>query len=316
MAATPVPKTEVGTDSPFNGLFRKKEMIFRKEEDPARISKQETDLDLLNLYIEEIGKWPLLTREEETELAAEAAAGSDEAKHRLVEANLRLVVFIAKGFTGNGVALLDLIQEGNLGLMHAVDKYDHTRGVRLNTYAVYWIVHYLDAAITKYARTVRLPETKVRLIRRIKRTAWELRKRNDADPEAADVAAALGLTEELVRELQKLGMEPLSLEAPIEADDTDPYSNVFLADAELDPEEEVGKSLLKEQIRKALNMLTPRERKVLILRYGLEGRDPRTYEQIGALFAVSGERIRQIEAVAIQKLRRPECAALLRDFVK
>lgn len=316
MTFMPIPKTEAGAGSPPDVLVRKKKKAFGAVENPARIPRQETDLDLLQLYTEEIASRPLLTREEEAELAAEAAAGSEEAKHRLVEANLRLVVLIARSFTGNGLALLDLIQEGNLGLMHAVDKFDHTRGYRLTTYATYWILHYLDKAITRDGRTIRLPERKVHLIRRINRTTWELRKRTGVEPEAADIAEELGLPEDLVREMQFIGLTPISLEAPIETEDSEQFSDLIPAGPDTDPEELVGNALLKEQIRKALDMLKPREKHVLILRYGLDGEEPRTYKQIGILFGVSDERIRQIEGAAIQKLRKPKYAALLKDFLK
>lgn len=272
--------------------------------------------DILDLYMEEVGTHALLTQEEETELAKAAAAGDESAKHRLIEANLRLVIFIAKHYVSSGLPLPDLIQEGNIGLMKAVERYDPSLGYRLSTYAIYWIRSSITRAIMEQRRTIRLSEHMERIIKRMSRVSLQLEQKLEYEPGTEEIAAILGLSAETVKRIQILSQNPLSLDAAIAWEADDHLVDLIDTDDVMDPEELISEALMKEQIRQALATLTPRERRILILRFGLEDEDRHTLEEVSREYGISKERVRQIEAMAIRKLRRPPCAGMLKDFVR
>lgn len=271
--------------------------------------------DPVKVYLKEIGKIPLLTAEEEIDLAIRIAQNDLKAKQRLEEANLRLVVSIAKKYSGRGMHFLDLIQEGNLGLIKAVEKFDYTKGFKFSTYATWWIRQAITRAIADQARTIRIPVHMVETINKVKKANSQLLHLNGKEPTADDIAEVLDMSVEKVREIMRVAQEPVSLETPI-GEEEDSHLGDFIPDEEaLAPADAASQALLKEEIAAALSTLTPREAKVLSLRFGLEDGHPRTLEEVGKEFNVTRERIRQIEAKALRKLRHPNRSKRLRDFV-
>ncbi len=271
--------------------------------------------DPVRVYLKEIGRVPLLTSEEEIELAIRISDDDKKAKQRLAEANLRLVVSIAKRYVGRGMQFLDLIQEGNLGLIKAVEKFDYTKGFKFSTYATWWIRQAITRAIADQARTIRIPVHMVETINKVKKTSSQLLHKNGHDPSAEEIAEELDMSPDKVREILRLAQEPVSLETPI-GEEEDSHLGDFIPDDEaLSPADAASISLLKEQLAEVLKTLTPREEKVLSLRFGLEDGHPRTLEEVGKEFNVTRERIRQIEAKALRKLRHPSRSKKLRDFL-
>ena len=271
--------------------------------------------DPVRVYLKEIGRVPLLTSEEEIELAIRIVEDDKKAKQRLAEANLRLVVSIAKRYVGRGMQFLDLIQEGNLGLIKAVDKFDYTKGFKFSTYATWWIRQAITRAIADQARTIRIPVHMVETINKVKKTSSQLLHKNGHDPSAEEIAQELDMAPDKVREILRLAQEPVSLETPI-GEEEDSHLGDFIPDDDaLSPADAASISLLKEQLSEVLKTLTPREEKVLSLRFGLEDGHPRTLEEVGKEFNVTRERIRQIEAKALRKLRHPSRSKKLRDFL-
>ena len=271
--------------------------------------------DPVRMYLKEIGKVPLLTPEEEQELARRMADGDEEAKRRMAEANLRLVVSIAKRYVGRGMLFLDLIQEGNLGLIKAVDKFDYTKGYKFSTYATWWIRQAITRAIADQARTIRIPVHMVETINKVIRVSRQLLQELGHDPSAEEIAAEMNIPVEKVRDILKIAQEPVSLETPI-GEEEDSHLGDFIPDEDAsEPSEAASFSLLKEQLMEVLDTLTPREEKVLRLRFGIEDGRTRTLEEVGKEFNVTRERIRQIEAKALRKLRHPSRSKKLRDFL-
>ena len=261
--------------------------------------------DPVRMYLKEIGRVPLLTAEEEVELARRMEAGDERARHRLEEANLRLVVSIAKRYVGRGMLFLDLIQEGNLGLLKAVEKFDYSKGYKFSTYATWWIRQAITRAIADQARTIRIPVHMVETINKYIRISRQLLQELGRDPTPEEVAKHMGLGTSRVREIMKIAQEPVSLETPI-GEEEDSHLGDFIEDeAALDPADAASMMLLKEQIADVLKTLAPREAEVLRLRFGLEDGRSRTLEEVGQSFGVTRERIRQIEAKALRKLRHP-----------
>ena len=271
--------------------------------------------DPVRMYLKEIGKVPLLTAEEEKELAMKMEAGDMEAKKRLAEANLRLVVSIAKRYVGRGMLFLDLIQEGNLGLIKAVEKFDYRKGYKFSTYATWWIRQAITRAIADQARTIRIPVHMVETINKLIRVQRQLLQELGREPYPEEIAEKMGLPVERVREIQKISQEPVSLETPI-GEEEDSHLGDFIQDANVPvPAEAAAFTLLKEQLVEVLGTLTEREQKVLCLRFGLEDGRARTLEEVGKEFDVTRERIRQIEAKALRKLRHPSRSRKLKDYL-
>ena len=270
--------------------------------------------DPVRMYLKEIGKVPLLTPEEEQGLAKRMAEGDEEAKRRMAEANLRLVVSIAKRYVGRGMLFLDLIQEGNLGLIKAVEKFDYTKGYKFSTYATWWIRQAITRAIADQARTIRIPVHMVETINKVIRVSRQLLQELGHDPSAEEIAAEMNMPVDKVRDILKIAQEPVSLETPI-GEEEDSHLGDFIPDEDAsEPSEAASFSLLKEQLMEVLDTLTPREKKVLELRFGIVDGRTRTLEEVGKEFNVTRERIRQIEAKALRKLRHPSRSKKLRDF--
>ena len=274
--------------------------------------------DPVKVYLKEIGRVPLLSPDEEIQLALAIQEGGPEgerAKQRLSEANLRLVVSIAKRYVGRGMQFLDLIQEGNLGLIKAVEKFDHTKGFKFSTYATWWIRQAITRAIADQARTIRIPVHMVETINKVKKVSSQLLHENGHEPSAEEIAERLDMPVDKVREIMRVAQEPVSLETPI-GEEEDSHLGDFIPDDDAPvPAEAASQTLLKEQLADVLKTLTPREEKVLRLRFGLEDGRPRTLEEVGKVFNVTRERIRQIEAKALRKLRHPSRSKKLRDFL-
>ena len=271
--------------------------------------------DPVRMYLKEIGKVPLLTPEEEQELARRMADGDEEAKRRMAEANLRLVVSIAKRYVGRGMLFLDLIQEGNLGLIKAVDKFDYMKGYKFSTYATWWIRQAITRAIADQARTIRIPVHMVETINKVIRVSRQLLQELGHDPSAEEIAEEMGMPVDKVRDILKIAQEPVSLETPI-GEEEDSHLGDFIPDEDAsEPSEAASFSLLREQLMTVLDTLTPREKKVLELRFGIVDGRTRTLEEVGKEFNVTRERIRQIEAKALRKLRHPSRSKKLRDFL-
>ena len=271
--------------------------------------------DPVRMYLKEIGKVPLLTPDEEQDLAKRMADGDEEAKRRMAEANLRLVVSIAKRYVGRGMLFLDLIQEGNLGLIKAVDKFDYTKGYKFSTYATWWIRQAITRAIADQARTIRIPVHMVETINKVIRVSRQLLQELGHDPSAEEIAEEMGMPVDKVRDILKIAQEPVSLETPI-GEEEDSHLGDFIPDEDAsEPSEAASFSLLKEQLMTVLDTLTPREKKVLELRFGIVDGRTRTLEEVGKEFNVTRERIRQIEAKALRKLRHPSRSKKLRDFL-
>ncbi len=272
--------------------------------------------DHVRMYLKEIGKVPLLSADEEIEFARLMSEGDEEAKKKLTEANLRLVVSIAKRYVGRGMLFLDLIQEGNLGLIKAVEKFDYTKGYKFSTYATWWIRQAITRAIADQARTIRIPVHMVETINKLIRVSRQLLQDLGREPSPEEIAKEMGMSLEKVREIMKIAQEPVSLETPI-GEEEDSHLGDFIPDDDAPaPSEAASFMLLKEQLMDVLNTLTPREEKVLRLRFGLEDGRARTLEEVGGVFDVTRERIRQIEAKALRKLRHPSRSKKLKDFLE
>ena len=272
--------------------------------------------DPVRMYLKEIGKVPLLTADEEIELAKRMEHGDEEAKKRLCEANLRLVVSIAKRYVGRGMLFLDLIQEGNLGLIKAVDKFDYTKGYKFSTYATWWIRQAITRSIADQARTIRIPVHMVETINKLIRVSRQLLQTYGREPTPEEIGVEMGISVEKVREIQKIAQEPVSLETPI-GEEEDSHLGDFIPDEDVPaPAEAAAFSMLKEQLVEVLDTLTDREQKVLKLRFGLEDGRARTLEEVGKEFDVTRERIRQIEAKALRKLRHPSRSKKLKDYLE
>ncbi len=292
--------------------------------DEAQIGRLEKELspsgvtldDPVRAYLKEIGTVPLLAAEEEAALAAAARAGDAAARRRLCEANLRLVVSVAMRFAGRGLPFFALIQEGNLGLMKAAEKFEPERGFKFSTYATWWIRQAITRAIADQGRTIRIPVHLVESINRVKKTSSELLHQNGREPTAAEIAVRLAIEPDRVSQLLQLSQEPVSLETPV-GEEEDARIEDFISDeAAGAPADEAGRELLHKELEAVLASLTPRERQVLALRFGLEDGNPRTLEELGRAFNVTRERVRQIEAKALRKLRHPSRAKRLRDYLE
>ncbi len=271
--------------------------------------------DPVRMYLKEIGKIPLLSPERETYLAEQITLGNKAAKDELIEANLRLVVSIAKRHVGKGMYFLDLIQEGNLGLIKAVEKFDYSKGYKFSTYATWWIRQAITRAIADQARTIRIPVHMVETIHKVSRKARELLQEYGREPTTDEIAKALDMTPEKVREIMKIAQDPVSLETPI-GEEEDSHLGDFVEDNDSPtPSDSASDSLLREQLCTILHTLTPREEQVIKLRFGLEDGRPRTLEEVGKKFEITRERIRQIEAKALRKLRHPSRSKTLKDYL-
>lgn len=272
--------------------------------------------DPVRMYLKEIGRIPLLSSEEEIELAKRMEGGDEEAKKKLSEANLRLTVSIAKRYSGRGMQFLDLIQEGNLGLIKAVEKFDYRKGYKFSTYATWWIRQSITRAIADQARTIRIPVHMVETMNRVNRTSRRLLQEYGREPTPEEIAEAMNLPVERVLEISKISQEPVSLETPI-GEEEDSHLGDFIQDEHIPvPADEAAHTLLREQLEKVMDTLSEREQKVLALRFGLEDGKPHTLEEVGREFQVTRERIRQIEAKALRKLRHPTRSRKLRDFLE
>ncbi|NLJ95479.1 MAG: RNA polymerase sigma factor RpoD [Clostridiaceae bacterium] len=287
-----------------------------EDDDDGRIFTDSVIVDdPVRMYLKEIGRVDLLTADEEKELAARMEMGDEEAKDHLTTANLRLVVSIAKRYTGRGLSFLDLIQEGNLGLIKAVDKFDYRKGFKFSTYATWWIRQAITRAIADQARTIRIPVHMVETINKMIRIQRQLLQKLGREPEPEEVAEEMEVTVEKVREIMKISQEPVSLEKPI-GEEEDSFLGDFIPDDDApSPSDQASFALLKEQLFEVLEELTPRESKVLRLRFGLDDGRTRTLEEVGREFDVTRERIRQIEAKALRKLRHPSKSQKLRDYL-
>ena len=275
--------------------------------------------DPVRMYLKEIGKVPLLTADEEIEIAKKMLEGGPEAeaaKKKLAEANLRLVVSIAKRYVGCGMLFLDLIQEGNLGLIKAVEKFDYTKGFKFSTYATWWIRQAITRAIADQARTIRIPVHMVETINKLIRVSRQLLQEKGREPQPEEIAEAMGISVEKVREIIKIAQEPVSLETPIGEEENSHLGDFIQDDDAPPPAEAASFTLMKEQLMSVLDTLTPREKKVLSLRFGLEAGRQRTLEEVGQEFNVTRERIRQIEAKALRKLRHPSRSKKLKDYLE
>ncbi len=271
--------------------------------------------DPVRMYLREIGKIPLLTYEEELDLAKKVLEGDEEAKQKLAESNLRLVVSIAKKYVGRGMLFLDLIQEGNMGLIKAVEKFDYTKGYKFSTYATWWIRQAITRAIADQARTIRIPVHMVETINKLIRTSRDLLQRLGREPTPEEISKEIELPVDKVLEIQKIAQDPVSLETPIGEEDDSHLGDFIQDDDSPAPQDSVAYTLLKEQLEEVMNTLTPREAKVLKLRFGLEDGKARTLEEVGKEFMVTRERIRQIEAKALRKLRHPSRSKKLKDYM-
>ena len=291
-----------------------KDIMFKDVEDMSFVENLNID-DPVKMFLKEIGKIPLLTFEEENELAERMVNGDDDAKKQLIESNLRLVVSIAKKYIGRGMQFLDLIQEGNLGLIKAVDKFDQTKGYKFSTYATWWIRQAITRAIADQARTIRIPVHMVETINKLIRTSRHLLQTLGREPTPEELATELEMPVERVREVLKVAQEPISLETPVGEEDESNLGNFIPDDDAPSPSEQAADVLLREHIEEVMQTLTPREAKVLKLRFGLQDGRMRTLEEVGKEFDVTRERIRQIEAKALRKLRHPSRSKRLKDFM-
>ena len=295
---------------------------YREDKDGEDIDLDAIDLlegigteDPVRMYLKEIGTVPLLSADEELRLAKRKAEGDESAKERLIEANLRLVVSIAKRYTGRGMSFLDLVQEGNLGLIKGVEKFDYTKGYKLSTYATWWIRQSVTRALADQARTIRVPVHMVETINKLIRVSRQLLQELGREPTPEEIAAELDMPVERVREILKISQEPVSLETPI-GEEEDSHLGDFIQDDNVPvPAEAAAQTLLKEQLDEVLDTLTEREQKVLRLRFGMNDGRARTLEEVGKEFDVTRERIRQIEAKALRKLRHPSRSRKLRDYL-
>ncbi len=322
-----IPAVEQNTEEServFN-LLQEMEIAVKDSEDEEEEQEKAAELeplegisidDPVRMYLKEIGRVPLLTAQEEVDLAKRMERGDEEAKRKLIEANLRLVVAIAKKYVGRGMLFLDLIQEGNLGLIRAVEKFDWRKGFKFSTYATWWIRQAITRALADQARTIRIPVHMVETINKLVRISRQLLQQKGREPTPEEIAEEMKLPVERVREIMKIAQEPISLETPI-GEEEDSHLGDFIEDADaLAPAEAASYTMLKEQLEGVLETLTARERNVLKLRFGLEDGRPRTLEEVGREFGVTRERIRQIEAKALRKLRHPSRSKRLKDFIE
>jgi len=300
-----ISESEQGSDDEASGLLL----------DDNALTKDLTINDPVRMYLKEIGQIKLLTLQEESELADRITAGDESAKNILAEANLRLVVSIAKRYVGRGMLFLDLIQEGNIGLMKAVDKFDVTKGYKFSTYATWWIRQAITRAIADQARTIRVPVHMVETINKLARVQRQLTLELNREPSEEELAKKMNTTVEKVREIYKISQDPVSLETPIGEEDDSHLGDFIKDERNLSPEEFATNEMLKDEISQVLETLTEREEKVIRLRFGLEDGKPRTLEEVGQMFGVTRERIRQIEAKALRKLRHPSRSRKLRDYM-
>ena len=300
-----ISESEQGQDDTSGGLLL----------DDNALTKDLTINDPVRMYLKEIGQIKLLSLEEESELADRITAGDESAKNVLAEANLRLVVSIAKRYVGRGMLFLDLIQEGNIGLMKAVDKFDVTKGYKFSTYATWWIRQAITRAIADQARTIRVPVHMVETINKLARVQRQLTLELNREPSEEELAKKMNTTVEKVREIYKISQDPVSLETPIGEEDDSHLGDFIKDERNLSPEEFATNEMLKDEISQVLETLTEREEKVIRLRFGLEDGKPRTLEEVGQMFGVTRERIRQIEAKALRKLRHPSRSRKLRDYM-
>ncbi len=282
---------------------------------PEDITEETATTDPVRMYLKEIGKIPLLSAEEELALAKRIVEGDEEAKKRMVEANLRLVVSVAKHYLGRGMQLLDLVQEGNMGLLKAVEKFDYTKGYKFSTYATWWIRQSITRAVADQARTIRIPVHMVETINRVSRTSRALVQELGREPTLREISEQLGISEEKIAEVMKIAQDPVSLETPVGEED-DSHLGDFIPDSEVTaPAETASYNMLRQQLAEVMKTLSPRECKVLRLRFGLEDGRAHTLEEVGREFDVTRERVRQIEAKALRKLRHPSRSKLLKDFL-
>lgn len=294
------------------------QIIDEAERDKELYEQALSDISLddpVKMYLKDIGEVPLLSADDEIELARRIQEGDEEAKKQLSEANLRLVVSIAKRYVGRGMLFLDLIQEGNIGLMKAVEKFDYQKGFKFSTYATWWIRQAITRAIADQARTIRIPVHMVETINKLTRVSRILLQSLGREPTPAEIAKEMGVSEERVREIQKIAQDPVSLETPIGEEEDSHLGDFIEDDRAVTPSDSVSTTMLKETLLSVLNSLTPREEKVLRLRYGVDDGRPRTLEEVGKEFNVTRERIRQIEAKALRKLRHPSRSKHLKDFL-
>ena len=301
------------------------DLFLEEDLEDEEISPEQMDLsvpegvsleDPVRMYLKEIGNIPLLSADQELELAKRMEQGDKEAGKHLAEANLRLVVSIAKRYAGRGMQFLDLIQEGNLGLIKAVEKFDYRKGFKFSTYATWWIRQSITRAIADQGRTIRIPVHMVETINRLIRTSRQMVQELGREPTAAEIAARMEIPEERVREIRKIAQDPVSLETPV-GEEEDSHLGDFIQDVSgTVPADEAAFSLLHEQILEAMEALTEREQQVIKLRFGLEDGQPRTLEEVGKIFHVTRERIRQIEAKALRKLRHPSRSRMLKDYLE
>ncbi|XVH00064.1 RNA polymerase sigma factor RpoD [Eubacteriales bacterium KG127] len=322
---------EIGDSHPeeFSEILDKDDVIDDEDEDDGIVVNESGEIDIdatlpkginiddpVRMYLKEIGKVQLLTADEEISLAKKMEQGDEFAKKRLCEANLRLVVSIAKRYVGRGMLFLDLIQEGNLGLIKAVDKFDYRKGYKFSTYATWWIRQAITRSIADQARTIRIPVHMVETINKLIRVSRQLLQNYGREPLPEEIAKEMGITVEKVREIQKIALEPVSLETPI-GEEEDSHLGDFIPDDDApSPAEAAAFSMLKEQLLEVLDTLTDREKKVLMLRFGIEDGRARTLEEVGREFSVTRERIRQIESKALKKLRHPSRSKKLKDYLE
>ncbi|MBO7736253.1 MAG: RNA polymerase sigma factor RpoD [Clostridia bacterium] len=295
------------------------QIIDEAERDKELFERVLSDIGLddpVKMYLKDIGKVPLLSAEDEIELARLMQEGDEEAKRHLSEANLRLVVSIAKRYVGRGMLFLDLIQEGNLGLMKAVEKFDYQKGYKFSTYATWWIRQSITRAIADQARTIRIPVHMVETINKLTRVSRNLLQVLGREPTPEEIAEEMNIPVERVREIQRIAQDPVSLESPIGEEEDSHLGDFVEDDKSITPSDSVAATMLKEQLLRVLDSLTPREEKVLRLRYGIDDGKPRTLEEVGKEFNVTRERIRQIEAKALRKLRHPSRSKTLKDFLE
>ena len=284
-------------------------------DEPETFAEETATTDPVRMYLKEIGKIPLLSAEEETELAKRVSEGDENAKKRMVEANLRLVVSVAKHYLGRGMQLLDLVQEGNMGLLKAVEKFDHTKGYKFSTYATWWIRQSITRAVADQARTIRIPVHMVETINRVSRTSRALVQELGREPTLAEISQYLGISEDKIAEVMKIAQDPVSLETPVGEED-DSHLGDFIPDSDVkEPAESASYNMLRQQLAEVMDTLSPRECKVLRLRFGLEDGRAHTLEEVGRQFDVTRERVRQIEAKALRKLRHPSRSKILKDFL-
>ncbi|MBR2874936.1 MAG: RNA polymerase sigma factor RpoD [Clostridia bacterium] len=299
-----------------NGFIIVEQSPFSIDQDFEQLSNQVNLDDPVKMYLKDIGKIPLLSSEEEVEIAKRMLDGDEEARKTLTNANLRLVVSIGKRYVGRGLQLLDLIQEGNLGLMKAVEKFDYSKGFKFSTYATWWIRQAISRAIADQARTIRLPVHVSETLNRQKKITRELLQELGREPTVLEIAERLGVSPEKVLENQKIALDPVSLETPVGEED-DSHLGDFIEDEQvMSPESRIENNALKRQFAEVLATLTPREEKVIRLRYGLDDEKPKTLEEVGRIFNVTRERIRQIEAKALRKLRSPTRKKKIEEFNK